>query len=165
MFDSFVQIDGIPGESTDAKHANWIEPLSFSFGATQSIGAAVSSGPRSAGRVDIQDFSMMKGMDSSSPKLFLAVCKGTPIKKIVVHVCRANTEKTVFCQIEMGNVYLTSYQPSGQAGGQEPTESLTMNPGQIVLTYMPEDHNTGTAKGNVPGGWDQEKNASITALA
>ena len=50
MFNSFLQIDGIPGESTDKKHPNWIEPLSYSFGATQAIGSAVSTGARSSGR-------------------------------------------------------------------------------------------------------------------
>ena len=28
-FDGFIKIDGIPGESTDDKHKDWIEILSF----------------------------------------------------------------------------------------------------------------------------------------
>ena len=31
-FDAFLKIDGIPGESTDDKHKDWIEVLSFDFG-------------------------------------------------------------------------------------------------------------------------------------
>ena len=33
-FDAFLKIDGIPGESTDDKHKDWIEILSFDFGMT-----------------------------------------------------------------------------------------------------------------------------------
>jgi hypothetical protein len=28
-FDSFLKIDGIPGESTDDKHKDWIEVISY----------------------------------------------------------------------------------------------------------------------------------------
>jgi hypothetical protein len=31
-FDAFLKIDGIPGESTDDKHKDWIEILSFAHG-------------------------------------------------------------------------------------------------------------------------------------
>ncbi len=42
--DMFLKIDGIPGESTDSKHKDWIEVLSYSFGASQpSAGAAWGS--------------------------------------------------------------------------------------------------------------------------
>ena len=165
MYDCFIQIDEIPGESTDEKHATWIEPMSFSFGASQTIAQAVSAGSRAAGRVDLQDFSFMKALDSASTKLFSACCKGTPIKKVTMEVCRADGAKQVFMKVEMSNLYITSYQPSGQAGGQLPTESVTMNFGQIVATYLPSDHNTMEAKGNIPGGWDQELNKEITALS
>jgi bacteriocin-like protein len=31
-YDAFLKIDGIPGESTDDKHKDWIEILSFNHG-------------------------------------------------------------------------------------------------------------------------------------
>ena len=31
-FDAFVKIDGIEGESTDEKHAGWIEVISYNAG-------------------------------------------------------------------------------------------------------------------------------------
>ena len=41
--DMFLTLDGIPGESTDGKHAKWIEVLSFSHGMAQIIGGSRSS--------------------------------------------------------------------------------------------------------------------------
>ncbi len=34
-FDAFLKIDGIPGESTDDKHKDWIEVLSYGVGIQQ----------------------------------------------------------------------------------------------------------------------------------
>ncbi len=36
MFDAYLQIDGIKGESQEDKHKDWIEVLSFSHNVTQS---------------------------------------------------------------------------------------------------------------------------------
>ena len=51
-FDTFLKISTIPGESTDDKHKDWIEILSFSTGLDQPASGSVSSGgARSAERV------------------------------------------------------------------------------------------------------------------
>jgi polygalacturonase len=42
-FDAFLKIDGIPGESTDDKHKDWIEILSYSFDIDQPSSATDSS--------------------------------------------------------------------------------------------------------------------------
>ena len=164
MADAFLQIAGIPGESTDSKHKNWIELENYSINASQTVTDAMSHGMRSTGRVHLGDFSFSKKIDSSSAKIFTALCKGQPIKKVVLNACRANEQKTVFLKIEMSNVYFTHYSHSGP-GVDGAHESITFSPGQLVITYSPEDHNTGTPKGNIPGGWDQEKNKAITAVA
>jgi len=36
--DCFLKIDGIPGESTDDKHKDWIEVMSYSHGVSQMAG-------------------------------------------------------------------------------------------------------------------------------
>ena len=36
-FDTFMKVDGIPGESQDDKHKDWIELLSFSHSFTQPL--------------------------------------------------------------------------------------------------------------------------------
>ena len=43
-FDAFLEIKTIPGESTDDKHGNWIELLSFNHGVAQQTSGSVSSG-------------------------------------------------------------------------------------------------------------------------
>ena len=79
-FDAFIKIEGIPGESTDDAHADWIEVLSYSCGVSQpASGSASSGGGASAERADFQDFSIVKALDKASPKLALACADGTHI--------------------------------------------------------------------------------------
>ena len=43
-FDAFLKIDGIPGESADAKHKDWIDVLSYGFGIQQPTSAYSATG-------------------------------------------------------------------------------------------------------------------------
>ena len=43
-FDCFLKIDGVPGESTDEKHKEWIELLSYSHGVSQAFTLKAASG-------------------------------------------------------------------------------------------------------------------------
>src|SRR5512141_296981 len=70
-FDAFLKIDGVPGESSDDKHKDWIEVLSYSWGVSQpSSGSASTAGGATAERANFSDFSVVKALDKASPKLF-----------------------------------------------------------------------------------------------
>ena len=85
MFDAFIKVDGIPGESTDSKHKDWIEILSFHWGVEQPSGGTKSSvGALGRERTEHDDFSIVKAIDKASPKLFMACCDGTHIKEIKI---------------------------------------------------------------------------------
>ena len=75
--DYFLKIDGIDGESQDAKHKNEIHIESWSFGATQG-GTSGSGGGGGAGKVSMQDFHFVMGVNKASPKLMLA-CASPPM--------------------------------------------------------------------------------------
>ena len=78
--DGFVKIDGIEGESTDAKYQGWIETLYFESEINQKISSTASSaGGASAERADFGDFVFIKHLDKASPKLALACAADTHI--------------------------------------------------------------------------------------
>jgi type VI secretion system secreted protein Hcp len=158
--DMFLKIDGIDGESTDDKHANWIEILSFSFGASQPATGSVSSGgARSSQRVDIQDFSVVKQLDKASPKLFLHCCNGKHIPKVSLELCRATGDKQNYMTYDMEDVLVSSVRPGGSSEGADlPLEEVTFNPAKTTLTYTETDHLTGAPKGKVVAYWDEGKN-------
>ncbi|MEW5801051.1 MAG: type VI secretion system tube protein Hcp [bacterium] len=160
-FDAFVKIDGIPGESTDDKHKDWIEVLSYSFGISQPTSSTVSSaGGASAERANFQDFSIVKMLDKASPKLALACASGTHIKEITIELCRAGGDKVPYMEYKMNEAIISSVQVGGGGGG-EPTESLTFNYAKIQWTYTQQKRADGTPGGKVSAGWDLAKNAKV----
>jgi len=161
MFDSFLKIDGIPGESTDDKHKDWIEILGFSHGITQPASATRSSaGGASSERCDHADFVINKMLDKASPKLYEAACTGKHIKEITVELCRAGGDKMKYLDIHMEEVIISAVIPSGTAKGEYgfPTEHVSFNYGRIKWTYTQQKRSDGTGGGNVPGGWDLTAN-------
>jgi len=159
MFDAFLKIEGIPGESTDAQHKQWIELLSYNFGAAQPHSGSVSSGgSRSLQRVDISPFDVVKALDKASPKLFLHCCNGQHISKIELELCRAGGDKQLYMKYELEDVIVTSYSTSGAAGGDLPSEALSFAMGKVTLTYTETDHKTGKAGGAIPAFWNLHDN-------
>jgi type VI secretion system secreted protein Hcp len=161
MFDAFLKIDGIDGESTDDKHKSWIEVMSFSWGAHQpASGSSSSGGARSAERVDLADFSVVKTLDKASPKLFLHCCNGKHIPSAVIELCRATEDKQKYMEYKMSDVIISSVRPGGAAGGSErlPLEEVSINYGKIEVIYTETDHKTGKPKGDVKANWDTTSN-------
>lgn len=113
-FDCFFKIDGVPGESTDDKHKDWIEITAYNHGVSQlASGSASSGGGRSAERCDFQDFSITKTLDKASPKLALFCCNGTHIGKISMELCRATGDKQKYMEYVMSDVIVSSVSTSG----------------------------------------------------
>lgn len=158
-FDAFLKVEGIPGESTDDKHKDWIEVLSFSWGVTQSASASTSGGA-TAERADFQDFSIVKRLDRASPKLALACASGTDIKTVTLELCRPGVEKDKFMEYKMTDCIVSAFSDSGgPAGGAQ--ESISFNYGKIQWTYTQERRAGGSGGGQVAAGWDLQLNKKL----
>lgn len=160
-FDCFFKIEGVPGESTDDKHSDWIELTAYSHGVSQlASGSASSGGGRSAERCDFQDFSITKTLDKASPKLALFCCNGTHIGEIIMELCRATGDKQKYMEYVMSDVIVSSVSTSGASasGDSLPTESVTFNYGKFEWIYTETDHKTGKPKGDVKTHWDLTAN-------
>jgi|SRR2546425_4479044 len=118
-FDAFLKIDGIPGESTDDKHKNEIEVLSFTFGISRK---------NERSRPSAADFSVVKRVDTASPLLFDAACEGDTIKSASFTARKAGKGQQEFLIITMQEVIITSVQPSGAPGTDSlPMESVSLD--------------------------------------
>jgi len=163
-FDAFIKIDGIPGESSDDKHKDWIEILSYSMGITQpTSGSASTSGGATSERAHFQDFSIVKALDKASPKIAQACAGGQHIKEVKVELCRAGGDKVKYMEYKMSDCIISSFRPGGSAHGGEtlPLEEVAFNYGKIEFTYTQQKRADGTGGGNVAGGWDLEANKKI----
>ena len=159
MFKGFVNIVGIDGESTDDKHENWIEVLSYNHGITQT--STLHSGSSGGvGKSTHEDFIITKSLDKASPKLVLACCNGEHISKVVLELCQAGGEKQKFMEYEMKDVIVAAVSPSGAAVGQEgrPTEEIAFRYAKIKFVYTIFDPQSGKSKGYVQTEWDVKEN-------
>jgi len=157
--DAFVKIDGIEGESTDDKHAGWIETLSCNAKISQKISSTASSaGGASAERADFSDFSFVKQIDKASPKLALACASGTHIDTIIIELCRAGSEKIKYMEYKLSNCMISEV--SMATAGDFPTEEVNINFGKIQWCYTQQKRQGGGAAGNIAAGWDLQRNSA-----
>jgi type VI secretion system secreted protein Hcp len=151
--DCFLKIDGIPGESTDANHKEWIEVMSYSSGVAQmAAGERSTGGAATGGRCSHQDISIVKELDKASPTINLYCCQGKHIPNVVIELCRATGNKEKYMEYKMEDVIISSVSVGGGSGGL-PSESVTFNYGKLTWNYIQTDHKTGEAKGNVEKYW------------
>jgi type VI secretion system secreted protein Hcp len=150
-FDCFLKIDGIPGESQDAKHKDEIEVLSYSWGVTQT-GTMSFGGGGGAGKAVFQDFHFVSGLQKSSPKLFLACATGQHIKEAILTCRSAGEVQTEFYKMTLTDVLVSSYQHGGNSGGEDvPIEQMSLNFAKIRTDYTQRN-----AKGSIGGTFSAE---------
>ncbi|MHB8647998.1 MAG: Hcp family type VI secretion system effector [Thermomicrobiales bacterium] len=131
MADYFLKIDGIEGESTDAKHKGEIEIESFSWGATNNASAAHGGGGGS-GKVSVQDFHFVMHFNKASPKLFFGAASGEHFKKAVLTARKAGERQLDYLKWTLSDCLVSSYQtgatsiavPESVAGAEEPSPEV-----------------------------------------
>jgi type VI secretion system secreted protein Hcp len=135
-FDAFIKIGNIKGESTDLKHKDEIEVLSFSWGVIQPS----QQGGRAAGRADVQDFTIVKRLDKSSPLLFAAACHGDHFNEATFTARKAGGTAVEFYKVTMSDVLVSSVRPGGSAGSETlPLEEVSLNFGALKIEVTPQD--------------------------
>ncbi|MBW0001478.1 MAG: type VI secretion system tube protein Hcp, partial [Verrucomicrobia bacterium] len=103
--DMFLKIATVDGESRDSKHSKEIDVLAWSWGMSNA-GSAHVGGGAGAGKVNVQDVSVTKYVDSSSPKLMLACASGTHYDNALLTVRKAGGDSPVeYIKIKMDEVF------------------------------------------------------------
>src|SRR4051812_47753046 len=151
-FDYFLRLDGIPGESVDAKHKGEIDVLSWSWGESQEI-AATPGGGSGAGKVAMTDLHVSANLSKASPQLLLACAAGTHIKSAVLTGRKAGKGQSEFLTFSLSDVLVSGYQTGG-AAAEAPPGPIFLKFSKIERTYREQ-----TAKGRGaprPGGWGRQ---------
>jgi len=159
--DAFLKVDGIPGESLDDKHAEWIELLSFKHGIIQPTSATASSaGGGTSERCEHENFKVTKFIDKASPKLYEFCSNGKHIKELSFEFMRsAGDDKVKYLEIKLEEVVIAEVKPEGEKTSKDiPTETVSFNYGKIKWTYTQQKRADGAGGGNVASGWDLTKN-------
>jgi type VI secretion system secreted protein Hcp len=158
--DYFLKIDGVDSESTDDKHKNEIEVLSFSWGATNS-GSAGQGGGQGSGKVAPHDFSFLKRHDKSSPVLYIACATGQHFKNAVLVCRKAGGGQQEYLKITMEDVLVSSFTTSASGGDDVlPSDQVTLNYGKLEHSYK-EQKADGSLGGEVKQKYDFLANKKV----
>lgn len=136
--DMFLKLEGIKGETADSIRAGDIDVLAWSWGASNSGTTHVGSGG-GAGVPKVQDISVTKYIDRSSPTLLLNTMNGKQIASGELVVRKAGEKPLVYLKIEMKNILITSLSTGGNDGEDRLTENVSLNFGSYRLTYTPQN--------------------------
>lgn len=158
--DMFIKIQGIDGESRDAKHKNEIDVLAWSWGMSQS-GYAHVGGGMGAGKVNVQDLSLTKYVDKSSPDLMLHCCNGKHIPECKMAIRKAGGDNPLeYLVITMTDVIVTSVSTGGSGGEDRLTENVTLNFAKVQVEYKEQTPSGGV--GATPRmGWNVAENQKV----
>ncbi|HET6419767.1 MAG TPA: type VI secretion system tube protein Hcp [Geobacteraceae bacterium] len=128
----FLKFDGIPGESTDPTHKDWINVSDAEWGV--SVTQSVSG--QSNGRPVLSDLSWDQVADKSITNLFSHITKGQHIKQAQVDFTfiDPNFGEETYFQMIFDNVLLTNLSLNGKADSRA-TVSGAFSYGQITMKY------------------------------
>ena len=154
--DYFLKVDGIAGESADAKHKGEIDVLAFSWGVGQS-GAPVRGSGAGAGKADFEDLLVVARTSKASPLLWHACASGKHIPSAVLTCRRAGKEPVEFLKITISDVLVTSFELDG-SDEEPPLDQIAFAYAKIKTEYRAVDP-TGKPQAPVQAAWDLTKSA------
>jgi len=158
--DMFFKIADIKGESTDDKHKEEIDVLSWSWGMTQS-GSMHHGGGGGSGKVNVQDLSFTKYIDKASPNLMKFCCSGKHFKDALLTVRKAGDKPLEYMIVKLEDVLISSVSTGGSGGQDKLTENVTLNFSKVKVAYQPQKKDGSKDGGPVEMGWNIEANTEL----
>ena len=159
--DVFLKVDGVEGESSDAKHKSEIEVLSFSWGVTQAITGTVPPGTFSGQRADLSPLghpeAVRQGVAQGRPGLR----RRRPFASAVLTLCRAGGDKQPYMEYKLSDVMISSVQVGGAGEGGVPTESWSLHYAKIEMSTRRSALDGKPAGKGASGGWDLKENKKV----
>jgi len=155
--DFLLEIDGIKGESQDAKHKETIEVDSFSWGVSNAGSQSAGSGGGS-GKASFQDIHFTSSVGKASATIALSCASGKHISKAVLYVRKQGEDQQDYYVVTLEDLIVSSYQSGDAAGGSSvPTDQFSLNYAKIKYEYKPQKKD-GALDAPITMTWDLKKN-------
>jgi type VI secretion system secreted protein Hcp len=157
-FDYFLKIDGIAGESVDAKHKDEIDVLSWSWGETAPTPPGGGGG--GTGKVSMTDLHVSANLSKAGPQLMLACASGKHLKSAVLTGRRGSAKAPLeFLTFSLSDVLVSSYQTGGTTA-DPPMDSISLSFAKIEMTYKQQSTKGGVGA-TTRAGWDRKANKAF----
>jgi type VI secretion system secreted protein Hcp len=156
--DYFLKIEGIQGESLDAKHRGEIELESFSWG-EEGTGSRARGAGAGAGKVQIEDLHVVMKANKASPLLLLACAAGQHHKQAALTARRAGKSQLDFLVYRLTDVRVSSYRTVGTVDAV-PTDQVSLGFSRIEVELRSQKPD-GSLDAPVKAGWDVKANRRV----
>lgn len=147
-FDAFLKISSIDGDSSDSKHRNWTDIISYEHGMSHGNGIVTQT----LGPTTHETFKVVKTVDKASPILMLAVNSGQHFQQVTLELDNAGTGQK-FMEYKLSDVIVSSVNVIGSSNDGMPLEEVGFSYRKIEWKFTPKTGNT-----TVSTGWDLAEN-------
>ncbi len=151
--DVFLKVEGVDGESQDDAHAGEIDVLSWNWGLSQT-GTMHMGGGGGTGKVNIQDLTVTKYIDKSSPNLMKMCCNGSQFKEVLLTCRKAGKNPLEYVIIKLNDVIITSLTAGGSSGDERLIETVGFNFATVQFDYQPQKRDGSPDGGAITMAWD-----------
>jgi type VI secretion system secreted protein Hcp len=165
--DYFMRIDpvsadqAVKGETLDKEYKDWIKIKSFAFDVENPTSVGAQSGGAGSGKAKLNQLSVTKDVDSTTPLMFQRLAMGQHFNGIEIVARRTGTAGTPAAanptRYYFSLAFPTSQEQSGEAGDDVPSETLTFAYGAVAQKAFRLNPG-GTTGTNVFGQWNQVLN-------
>ncbi len=149
----------IKGEATIKGFEGWINATSMQFGVGRGVSSPSSGmGKREVSAASVSEVTFSRNADLASPELFFQACGGQTLELCTINVVQIEDNKpAVHVAIELTDPIVSSYSVS--SGGDNPSESLTLNFTKISFQYNSFDGKKVVS--GTPKKWDLAMNVTF----
>ncbi len=156
--DLYLLVDGIPGDSQEKDHRDWIDAFAFHWGISRPGQLFPVEGRPPTPVANHADLTIVKRIDKSSPKLFLFCCSGSHIPRVKFEIMRIGERPSRILLYELEDVIVTSVKPVGATlESSYLMEEVAFNYAQIKVSYTGVRPD-GTLEHEITAGWDRQEN-------
>ncbi len=150
---AFMRIEGVPGQSTDKDHKDWIILNSVSSPIRRTIKEGARDVERTQGTTTLGNVGVDRRVDKSSVKLSEYCASGKYIPEVELDICNVvNNKVATVYKYRLTNVivveYTFNYSAEGDAGANEHVE---FNFEKVEWTYTIINPKTGDSEGDIVG--------------
>lgn len=144
----YMKFGAVKGQTTTDGFKDWIELNSFQLGVGRGVTSGAGGQQRESSNPSISEVTVTKPFDIASPGLYEDALAGAFDTKVEVKFTSTTKNKVdTFLTYELTNCGVSGYSLS--SGGENPSESLSLNFTKIMVTPSPLDDKGVPKKGAV----------------
>ncbi len=143
-----MKFGDVAGQVTTDGFTDWIELTSFQFGVGRGVTSGAGGAQREGSAPSVSEIVVTKPYDKASAKLYTDSLAGAFDTKVEIKMTTTTKNKTdTFLAFELSDCGVSGYSLS--SGGDNPSESISLNFLKIMVTPSPLDKDGNPVKGDI----------------